>query len=124
MVGPGSVDEHLRAGRGEQDGKPFQEAGAEAVLPEDLEEERPVDGVEGTSQVQLQKGARGAELLQEARGLAHEDEVVVQVAPRDEVILASADEAAELRGEPEREDLGEELSKNVYQADGAIVKQA
>ena len=86
------VDEHLRTSRGEQDGQLVQEAGAEVVLAEDIEEERPTNGVKSASQVQLQEDARGAELVQKARRLVHEDEIVVQAAAGDEFIMARADE--------------------------------
>ena len=108
-----SVDEHLRASRGEQDGQPVQEAGAEAVLAEDVEEERPANGVKSASQVQLQEDARGAELVQKARRLVHEDEIVVQAAAGDECVLARADEAMELWCKAERQDLGKDFGNEV-----------
>ena len=58
-----SVNKHSGACRREEDGKPVEEPGAEAVSAKGTEQEWPSDRVEGTRQVELQEHAWGAELV-------------------------------------------------------------
>jgi hypothetical protein len=56
--------------------------------------------------------------MQEAGRLLEKDEVVVEAPSGDEGILARADQLIELRGDAEREHLGEQLCDQVNQEDG------
>ena len=51
------VEEHLGAGRGEEDGSPVVPAWTEAQVLEHLEEERPGDRIKGAGNVELEHDA-------------------------------------------------------------------
>ena len=116
-----SIEQHLGASRRQEDRQPLKESIPEAVLLQHLEEERPGYRVECPREIKLQHYARCSQLVQKASRLAHQDEVVVEAASRDEGVLVVADEGVESRREAERQHLGEDFWNQVDEADRPIV---
>jgi hypothetical protein len=86
--------------------KPVKESIPKPIASKFLKEEGPGQGIESASQVKLDQDPWVSQLVKEASGLAHQDEIIVEAAPAGKRVLDRADEAVESGGKSQGEDLG------------------
>ena len=79
---------------------------SEAKVAESLKKEGPGYGVERLRNVELEKDARGLEVVKQARRLLDKEEVVVNTPSRNEGALVGGDHFTKSRSQPQGENLG------------------
>ena len=118
-----AVDENPHGCSGDQDANPFAPAMSEAKVAKSLKKKGPRDGAQGLRNFELEKNARGLEIVKQTRRLLDKEEVVVHTPAGNECALVGGDDLAHPRCQTKGEDLGEKLGDNVDQTNWPIVRE-
>jgi hypothetical protein len=118
-----SIDEHPSPRRSKQQRDPPNPARPKATLPQNTEEERPRDAIEGLGDVDLEEEGCLLLNMQSLGRSLDKQEIVLNAPAANECRLIVGDEVVHLGSEPARKHLCEEAREAVHQTNREEIRK-